>query len=202
MSNQFDFKRKFQELGGVSSHPICPDDRPSLEALELLERSLEVSFPSAFREFHLVVGSLSFNEPIEVECIEQPEFGSTSKFVTVDNFYSCNMSLDCSISKVFETYRDQLPPNHLPICDGPAGDLICFDTSETDKWNVRFWVHDWTSENKSYKISDSFEEFIMKLQKSNFQPTPSRDQAPKGAIKESPAFLEMLAKSGIKKRPK
>lgn len=192
---------KLKELGGIKVNPACKGEKRgmSIVLLEEIEEKLGINLPEGFKSFHSMYGAISFNESVQVKCIEKPDLAREGGLVDVDYFYSLNQKSECSVFEILNDYSDQLPSGYLPICDGEMGDFICICLVPSDFGYIFYWSHEGEEGKDLYKIADTFSEFMLKLEiKKEDEEEDERLKTAK--FNPSAKLMEMLKKSGIEPR--
>lgn len=69
-----------------------------------------------------------------------------------------------SISAHCDSLREFLPSDVIPIADDPFGNAICLGIRGEKKGRIYFWDHE-SAEDDPELVSDSFAEFVSKLEK-------------------------------------
>jgi len=186
---------KISDLGGVENNPLCKSGPISTKSISELESIIKLELPKSFKAFHSSYGAFSFKKTIKVGCIEKPPFCDEEDLVTIDYFYSADNLSRCSISKLIEKYSNQIPEGYVPICDGESGDLICINLNKERYGAIYYWWHEGNIEEDLFRIDDTFEGFIFKLQIVEDIVTNSEEN--NIGVNVSPELLKMLKKSGF-----
>lgn len=147
--------QKIKPLGksdGISQENLDED-------IKSLEYNLGVRLPDDYKSF-LLSHNGGVPTPSSFPVLSHPE-----KNLPIQLFFGIETSIvSVSISWNFETYKERIPDNSLPIGCSDFGDLICLVLSEDDYGWVIFW--DLTGErgkdnlDNVHKICGSFSEFL------------------------------------------
>ncbi|MDP8942618.1 MAG: SMI1/KNR4 family protein [Actinomycetota bacterium] len=140
-----------------------PAPPASPQAIEQVERSLDIVLPEDYRRF-LRQQNGGYLEPNAHE---------QGRGVRVRYLYSADPTGDehlDDLESVAWLYSpegeadDELDPGFLPIGEDDGGNLICLKVSGDDYGAVYFWEHEVLPESDAYtRIADSFEAFFAGL---------------------------------------
>lgn len=154
-----EFVHKIGSLTWEDCEPPVDD-----EVIEGLERSLDVKFPSDFRE---VMQLCHGGNPVE-RCdfyYDNPTLGRP-----IRSGIGALMTLyPDDTGGILTTLRllamdDQLPDKIVPFAEGGGGDMMCLDyRTDPDHPGVVYWAHEEEKESAIIPLADSFSEFLDKL---------------------------------------
>lgn len=99
----------------------------------------------------------------------------------------------------FETYKNRIPNNCIPIGRDAGGNLVCLNLSKDKYGNVYFWDHEEElmyedgkiTLNDLYIIAETFHEFVNSLEEENNQESESDDYKVKKVWVDPDFFIEL-----------
>ena len=189
-------ENKISQLGGIRNNPLCGNikEENGNDFLEL-EEFVAKNLPEMYKDFYKMFGPFSFNNVVNVLCIDSIPVSSNKK-VNIDYFFSVRRNSKCSILKLLHDYAEQLPAHLLPICQGEPGDLVCINLNQTNYGEIFYWHHESPEGNDLFLIAKNFDDFLSKLEVFEDKETNKDDLDRVKINKISPDFLELLRKSG------
>lgn len=126
------------------------------------ERILSKQLPGEYKWFLCEYGACCFRDNVIFKAAETcPWFDDGVGAISY--FYGLRPAKNNlpSLEQALESYRDQLPPNTIPIGDDMFGNLICLDLAKDNYGKVLFWNHESETEQEQFcLIADSFEKFL------------------------------------------
>jgi hypothetical protein len=164
------------------------------EGVAAAERQLEVRIPRDYREFLLEVCNGGRPEDNVFERMEDEVSTGVVSFLGVGH-----RDDDDDMVKVYEIFKDRVPPWLLPVARAEAGNLICISIRPEDEGAVYFWDHELeaeegespTEENLTL-LADSFRGFASALRPTADEVMPQDMEVKRAWV--DPAFLEKLNK--------
>lgn len=133
------------------------------EELWQAENRIGVKLPDEYRQF-LLRHNGGHPEPygLNFECEgEEPQLAAVAYFLAIydgedENFFD-----------YFETYKDRIPPELIPIARDPGGSLVLLSVKDAHKGKVYFWQQDFEPDEPDYSnicfVANSFDEFLNSL---------------------------------------
>lgn len=144
---------------------------PTQEEIKQIEEAISRSFPADYINFLINFGGSAFEGYVDF-CFLDKYSHDERGLLSV--FFGVRPGDGYDLMRNYETYRERIPPNFLPIADDPGGNLICLSIDGDDKGSVYFWDHneeeipsdgEVAGYSNVYLLARTFSEFINSLQK-------------------------------------
>ena len=130
-----------------------------------IEKELDILFPSEYKNLFFEIGddSISFEKGAKYFPDNAPPIVDKNGYLSLDFLYG--VTGKDNLVQQNQVYRHQLPSNLITIGEVLSGDQICIDKINN---NIVYWWHEATiDEKQTYKIANSFIDFISKLEPDN-----------------------------------
>jgi len=127
-----------------------------------IEDEIGFNLPDDYREFISRFGCYC-PEAYAVFSFKEPFQNNDEGIVSV--FYGLLEGDSYDLLRNFETYKERILIEALPIASDPGGNQICLILTGKYRGKIYFWDHEEELLDKSnlYLIADSFDEFITSL---------------------------------------
>ena len=172
----------------------------SEDAVREAERQLEVSLPSEYRTFLMMVpmGRKPEDNIFRTTAEDDPGVG-------VRSFFGVGLpedpGQDIDLVRRYDFYRDRIPSWTVPIGEDDTGNLILISVRQDDEGSVWFWDHELEAEegesaseaNLTF-LADRFDEFLSRLEPFSVDDLPSGEGGPAWM---DPAFAEEMRRQGL-----
>lgn len=131
--------------------------------LESFEKKFSIKLPKSYKDF-LLSSNGGCPEPDTFVFEDESDGSIVDYFLGIDlQEYYYNLGY------TFETFRNRIPRNFLPIACDPGGNLILIGWSQKELGKIYFWDHEFEANDcepdmsNMHLISQDFESFLNSL---------------------------------------
>lgn len=129
------------------------------ESIEEIEEFLGFPFPEDYKKF-----LSEYNGGTSKVRYSKFFVKELNQEIPLDVLYGIDVKRPFDLSVCCEEFEEDMLPNSLIIGDDPGSGLIVLIT-DTDKYGIYYWDHSFyfpqsSEEKNTYKVADSFKEFI------------------------------------------
>jgi len=153
-----------EKMRSLRAYYVQVGDPRLLTEKELVRIEDEIGFnlPDDYREFVSKFGCYGFDGYVTFS-LKVPCHGGDGSGVQV--FYGLLEGDAYDLLTTFDSYKDRIAIEALPIALDPYGNQICLILTGKYRGKIYFWDHEEELLDKSnlYLIADSFDEFITSL---------------------------------------
>jgi len=186
-------------LGEREDYPSGIFDNSIACSEAILKDYFKADIPTDLVVFSKIFGAFSFKNIIMAKSIDKNSAANEHGAVSVNYFVSIT-GINNTIMHLTVDYKDIISKKFLPFCEGTSGDLIGVSLRKRDFGKIYYWFHESEVGKEYILMANSFYEFLQNLfveEVSDNSPVESKEIEEKVLTGLSPAFVELLKKSGI-----
>lgn len=154
--------RKLKELGAKKCATPKDAKETAFSEFENVVGHLPETYKYILDHF---VGDIEFDDIVLFHPDVLSPWSSEDGTESVEILYGLVSKYGMSLLEIYDTYKDRIPTNWIPIGAAPGGNQICMYVGGGRESSIGFWDHE--SEGSSIegvtKISNGLEQFIERL---------------------------------------